>query len=129
MPRPLVTDMRLDLSADRARALGMNHVSRETAARLDRFVDVLLHWQRRTLFKNPEDWVFASPFTSGKTPWYPWGVERRHIIPAAIRCGIGSGRPQERVVETVSPRVEWPITEELELCFEAGVGKKSRGAY
>ncbi len=47
MPRPLVTDMRLDLSADRARALGMNHVSRETAARLDRFVDVLLHWQRR----------------------------------------------------------------------------------
>jgi integrase len=51
--------------------------------------EVLLNWQRRTLFKNPEDWVFASPFTAGKTPWYPWGVERRHIIPAGIRCGIG----------------------------------------
>src|SRR5713226_9013780 len=51
--------------------------------------EVLLRWQRTTLFKNPEDWVFASPFRAGKTPWYPWGVERRHIIPAGIRCGIG----------------------------------------
>jgi integrase len=51
--------------------------------------EVLLNWQRRTLFKNPEDWVFASPFRAGKTPLYPWGVERRHIIPAGIRCGIG----------------------------------------
>jgi integrase len=51
--------------------------------------EVLLNWQRRTLFKNPEDWVFASPFVAGKKPWYPWGVERRHIIPAGIRCGIG----------------------------------------
>ena len=40
-------------------------------------------------FKNPEDWVFASPFVAGRTPWYPWGVERRHLIPAGIRCGIG----------------------------------------
>ena len=51
--------------------------------------EVLLNWQRKTLFKNPGDWVFASPFVAGKTPWYPWGVERRHIIPAGIRCGIG----------------------------------------
>jgi integrase len=51
--------------------------------------EVLLNWQRKTLFKNPEDWVFASPFVKGKMPWYPWGVERRHIIPAGIRCGIG----------------------------------------
>jgi hypothetical protein len=46
--------------------------------------EVLLNWQRKTLFKNSEDWVFASPFTAGKTPWYPWGVERRHITPAGI---------------------------------------------
>jgi integrase len=51
--------------------------------------EVLLNWQRTTLFKNPEDWVFASPFTAGRAPWYPWGVERRHLIPAGIRCGIG----------------------------------------
>jgi integrase len=51
--------------------------------------EVLLRWQCTTLFKNPEDWVFASPYVAGKLPWYPWGVERRHIIPAGIRCGIG----------------------------------------
>jgi 16S rRNA (guanine527-N7)-methyltransferase len=36
-----------DLSADRARALALTPVSRETAARLDRFVAVLLDWQQR----------------------------------------------------------------------------------
>src|SRR6202040_4405890 len=57
---------------------------------LDRaLIEMLLNWQRRTPFKNPGDWVFASPFREGRTPWYPWGVERRHIIPAGIRCGIG----------------------------------------
>ena len=51
--------------------------------------EVLLNWRRKTRFKNPEDWVFASPYVAGRMPWYPWGVERRHIIPAGIRCGIG----------------------------------------
>jgi len=37
----------LDLSADKARALSLFPVSRETEERLDRFVDVLLIWQRR----------------------------------------------------------------------------------
>jgi 16S rRNA (guanine527-N7)-methyltransferase len=36
-----------DLSADRARALALVPVSRETAARLDRFVALLLDWQSR----------------------------------------------------------------------------------
>jgi 16S rRNA (guanine527-N7)-methyltransferase len=37
----------LDLSADKARALALFPVSRETEERLDRFVEVLLLWQRR----------------------------------------------------------------------------------
>jgi 16S rRNA (guanine527-N7)-methyltransferase len=36
-----------DLAADRARALALTPVSRETGARLDRFVALLLDWQRR----------------------------------------------------------------------------------
>jgi 16S rRNA (guanine527-N7)-methyltransferase len=36
-----------DLAADRARALALVPVSRETAARLDRFVALLLDWQNR----------------------------------------------------------------------------------
>ena len=37
----------VDLSADRARALKLIDVSRETLARLDQFVDLLLEWQAR----------------------------------------------------------------------------------
>jgi 16S rRNA (guanine527-N7)-methyltransferase len=36
-----------DLTADRARGLGLTPVSRETEARLDRFVALLLEWQQR----------------------------------------------------------------------------------
>jgi len=37
-----------DLSADRGRALALVPVSRETSARLDRFVELLLTWQQHT---------------------------------------------------------------------------------
>jgi 16S rRNA (guanine527-N7)-methyltransferase len=37
-----------DLTADRARAFALTPVSRETAERLDRFVALLLQWQRTT---------------------------------------------------------------------------------
>jgi 16S rRNA (guanine527-N7)-methyltransferase len=37
-----------DLASDRARALALTPVSRETTARLDRFVELLLTWQRTT---------------------------------------------------------------------------------
>ncbi|MCC6887107.1 MAG: 16S rRNA (guanine(527)-N(7))-methyltransferase RsmG [Hyphomicrobiales bacterium] len=39
---------RLDLSADRAEALRLTPVSRETEARLDRYVEVLLAWNAKT---------------------------------------------------------------------------------
>ena len=39
---------RSDLAADRARALALTPVSRETLARLDRFVELLLTWQETT---------------------------------------------------------------------------------
>ena len=37
-----------DLAADRARALALTPVSRETSERLDAFVALLLSWQRTT---------------------------------------------------------------------------------
>ena len=37
-----------DLAVDRAKALALTPVSRETVARLDRFVAVLMDWQQRT---------------------------------------------------------------------------------
>src|SRR5262245_8954252 len=44
----LMSDIAIDLRADRQNALAMFDVSRETIVRLDRFVDLLLAWQRRT---------------------------------------------------------------------------------
>jgi 16S rRNA (guanine527-N7)-methyltransferase len=38
----------IDLSADRERALALTPVSRETSARLDRFVEVLIAWLKHT---------------------------------------------------------------------------------
>ena len=38
----------LDLAADKARAMQLTHVSRETEKRLDMFVEALLLWQRTT---------------------------------------------------------------------------------
>ena len=42
----------------------------------------------------------------------------------AMLCGIGSGRAQERIVKALSPRVQWLITEELELSFKAKGGRR-----
>ncbi len=49
--------------------------------------EILLQWQRKAEFANPEDWIFASPFKAGTMPWQPWRVQQRHIAPAAERCG------------------------------------------
>lgn len=38
-------NLKLELAADRAKALELTPVSHETLARLDRFVDLLIHWQ------------------------------------------------------------------------------------
>ena len=42
-----------DLTADRARALALTPVSRETGERLDRFVELLLRWQHTTNLVAP----------------------------------------------------------------------------
>jgi 16S rRNA (guanine527-N7)-methyltransferase len=42
-----------DLAADRAAALALTPVSRETEARLDRFIDLLLMWQAKTNLVSP----------------------------------------------------------------------------
>src|SRR5579864_8425033 len=42
-----------DLIADRAAALALTPVSRETEARLDRFVDLLWTWQAKTNLVSP----------------------------------------------------------------------------
>lgn len=40
-------------------------------------------------FNGPEDWVFASPASAGKKPYWPDMVLNRRVRPAAATLGIG----------------------------------------
>lgn len=50
--------------------------------------DALREWQKQTSFRQPGDWLFASPRTMGKRPYWPGMLLRRHVQPAAKRLGI-----------------------------------------
>ena len=45
-------------------------------------------WKEQTSFSRPQDWVFASPATLGRRPYWPDAVLKRHVLPAAERAGI-----------------------------------------
>jgi integrase len=54
----------------------------------DHLIRNLRNWQRRTPYRTPESWVFASPQNRGQKPY--WGQEllRHHIRPVAQDLGI-----------------------------------------
>src|SRR6266571_3415897 len=49
---------------------------------------VILEWRYLSPFNQQSDWVFASPEMKGQQPYWPENLLRRHIRPAAKRCGI-----------------------------------------
>ncbi len=51
-------------------------------------IRVLRSWHRRTPYKTPESWVFASPIRRGRAPFWGQQLLRHHIRPAAQRLGI-----------------------------------------
>ena len=90
MPRRGLSDASEALAADRARALSLTPVSRETAARLDRFVSLLLGWQRRI--------NLIAPSTVDKV-WTRHVADSLQLLPLApaarawIDMGSGGGFP------------------------------------
>lgn len=46
-------------------------------------------------FKDPEDWVFASPYSAGETPYNPGEVLKTYIRPAAIDMEIRFAKEQK----------------------------------
>jgi integrase len=50
--------------------------------------EALLQWRQHTQYKAPDDWVFASPESNGKRPYWGQTIMRRVIRPAAGRVGI-----------------------------------------
>jgi integrase len=49
---------------------------------------VLDYWRAQTWYRQPEDWVFASPKMHGKQPYWPETLLRCYVQPAAKRLGI-----------------------------------------
>jgi integrase len=45
-------------------------------------------WKQDSAYREPHDWVFASPHTEGKSPYWPDILLSRVIRPAAVRAGI-----------------------------------------
>ena len=45
-------------------------------------------WKQRSSYSQPDDWVFASPRTKGKNPYWPDIILSRMVRPAAARAGI-----------------------------------------
>ncbi|PYK85343.1 MAG: site-specific integrase [Verrucomicrobia bacterium] len=50
--------------------------------------EALRTWREYTPYRKPDDWVFASPATSGKKPYWGQTIMRSFIRPAAVKIGI-----------------------------------------
>jgi integrase len=62
--------------------------SRKPVPILPELVEVLLKWRTETPYLADADWIFASPFTEGKRPYWAESALTDHIRPAAIRAGV-----------------------------------------
>jgi integrase len=55
---------------------------------LPELAEMLKLWRSETAYPRDTDWVFASPFTDGKRPYWAESALKDHIRPAALRAGI-----------------------------------------
>lgn len=51
-------------------------------------LELLLQWRSTSSYTAPDDWVFASPYTSGKRPFWPGQLLKTYIQPVAIKAGF-----------------------------------------
>jgi len=49
-----------------------------------------LEWRSMTPYNQPGDWIFASPYTRGRRPYWPAQLFKTHIKPVALATGIPS---------------------------------------
>ena len=62
--------------------------SRKGMEMLPALAAALLVWRDHTPYNQEDDWVFASPFTTGKRPYWPDSALKDHVKPAAVASGI-----------------------------------------
>jgi integrase len=62
--------------------------SRRSLPMSPELAQALLEWRNLTPYNQDDDWVFASPYTKGKRPYWPESALADHIRPAAERAKI-----------------------------------------
>jgi integrase len=62
--------------------------SRKGVPMAPELAELLLRWREETPYPSDTAWVFASPFTHGKRPYWPDSALVDHIRPAATKAGI-----------------------------------------
>ncbi len=69
---------------------------------------VLREWREKTEFSKPNDWIFASPFMAGKSPYFPTIIVRK-IHAAAKGAGLSQllrGEPTKILGYSTDPGSE-----------------------
>jgi integrase len=61
--------------------------SRKGIPMLPELAEAFQIWRRETLYNQDNDWVFASPYTEGKRPYYGESAMSDHILPAVRESG------------------------------------------
>jgi integrase len=62
--------------------------SRKSVEMNPTLAEALRAWRNSTPYPQDTDWVFASPFSSGRLPYWPDSTLKDHVRPAAIKAGI-----------------------------------------
>jgi integrase len=62
--------------------------SRKGVPMAPELAELLTRWRQETPYPSETSWVFASPFTDGKRPYWPDSALVDHIRPAAKNAGI-----------------------------------------
>jgi integrase len=84
-----------NLRLDVLRSIYLQHVgdckteaSRKPVPLDDRVAADLWLWKETSRYRQPDDWIFASPRSQGKHPFWPDALLQKIIRPAALRAGI-----------------------------------------
>jgi integrase len=51
-------------------------------------MQLLREWRATSVYNAASDWVFASPYTKGRRPFWPNQLLRDHIQPVALKAGL-----------------------------------------
>jgi len=51
-------------------------------------IQLLREWRNNTPYNNESDWIFASPYTHGKRPYWPVQMLKARIQPIAVKAGF-----------------------------------------